>query len=269
MIVDGKQIASGLREKIIQRFEGKTKKEICFVIFGNDLASRQFIGMKCRFAESIGIPTKVVESPDTLSVEEISNVISEIADSDVGGIVIQLPLPKGVPVDEILNMVPPLLDIDILSEKAKEQYRNKVSDKIPPVSRAVKEILSFHNISLENKKILVAGTGRLVGEPVCNMLKSEGFNFDVIDKNTDTEKSANLFANADIVISGVGSSHMIKPDMIKDGVVLIDAGTSEQSGKIVGDVDPLCVDKASFITPVPGGVGPVTLASLFLNIPIK
>jgi methylenetetrahydrofolate dehydrogenase (NADP+)/methenyltetrahydrofolate cyclohydrolase len=98
------------------------------------------------------------------------------------------------------------------------------------------------------------------------MLQLKNIPFKVIDKDTDSNLSKNLISSADVIISGAGSSHMIKPDMIKEGVVLIDAGTSEQGGKIVGDVDPTCFEKAFLVTPVPGGVGPVTLASLFLNI---
>lgn len=266
MIADGKLVASKLKQKIIDNLKDKPKKEVCFVIFGNDPASEQFIGMKCRFAEALGIPTRVIEHPEDLSFDEIKKVIEEIVASNVAGIVIQLPLPQGLPVQDILNLVPVELDIDVLSLDSKTSYKNKTSSKIPPVSRAVSEIFDFYNIDLINKEVLVIGNGKLVGEPVSAMLQLKNIPFKVIDKDTDSNLSRNLISSADVIISGVGSSHMIKPDMIKDGVVLIDAGTSEQSGKIVGDVDPTCFDKALLVTPVPGGVGPVTLASLFLNI---
>ncbi len=266
MIIDGKLVADQLKKKIEEKLSGQTKKEVCFIIFGNNSASRQFIGMKCRFAESLNIPTRVIEHPENLSAEEAGKIISETAKEDIAGIVIQLPLPSGFPVEDILNMVPVELDIDVLSRKAKESYINKTSNKIPPVSRAIMEIFNFYNVSLTGKEILVIGTGRLVGEPVRNMLESLKVPFSVIDKDTDESLRKNLIASADVIISGAGSPYMIKPDMIKKGVVLIDAGTSEQNGKIVGDVDPTCESIASLLTPVPRGVGPVTLASLFLNI---
>lgn len=266
MIIDGKLVAAKLKEQIMEGAKDKPKAEVCFVIFGNDPASQQFIGMKCRFAKSLGIPTRVIEHPENLSFAEVSKVIEDIVSSDVSGIVVQLPLPVGLPAQDVLNLVPTHLDIDVLSENAKIEYKNGASSKIPPVSRAIMEIFDFYNISLKNKEILVIGTGKLVGEPVVAMLTSKGIPFRVMDKDTEPGLAKQLLMSAEIIISGAGSSHMIKPEMIHDGVVLIDAGTSEQNGKIVGDVDPTCAEKASFITPVPGGVGPVTLASLFLNI---
>lgn len=259
-------MASRLKENIVLNLKDKPKKEVCFVIFGSDPASEQFIGMKCRFAETLGIQTKVARHPETLSFEEIKVIIAEIANENVAGIVIQLPLPLGLPVQDVLNLVPERLDIDVLSDQAKLDYKNNVNEKIPPVSRAVSEILKFYNISLENKNILVIGSGKLVGEPVASMFESQNVAFNVIDKNTEIDLSGKMISSADIIISGAGSPHMIKPEMIKEGVVLVDAGTSEQNGKIVGDIDPGCAEKASLLTPVPGGVGPVTLASLFMNI---
>ncbi len=266
MIADGKLVSAKLKEKIILNLKDKPKKEVCFVIFGNDPASKQFVAMKCRFAESLGIKTTVEAHPESLSFDQVEKVIRDITSRDVVGMVIQLPLPKDLPTQEVLNMVPVELDIDVLSDKAKTLYKNKSIEKVPPVSRAISEILEFYNIEIENKEILIIGTGKLVGEPVSAMFKSKNIQFKVIDKNTDMSLSKKLIYSADIIISGAGSPYMIKPDMIKEGVILIDAGTSEQNGKIVGDVDPGCSDKAGLITPVPGGVGPVTLASLFLNI---
>lgn len=265
MIADGRLVAAGLKQKIKEKIEGQ-KKEACFIIFGNDPGSRQFISMKCKLAESLGIHTEVLEYTENISFEEIKEIIKKTSSRNINGIVIQLPLPTGFDTQEVLNLVPEELDIDVLGEKTKEDYKNGKTDKIPPVSRAVDEILNFYNVELNNKNILIIGSGKLVGEPVANMFKRRNVIFDVIDKNTDKEKSKKLISEADIIISGAGDSHFIKPDMIKEGVVLIDAGTSEQNGKIVGDIDPTCGIKASLITPVPGGVGPVTLSSLFLNI---
>ncbi|KND47735.1 MAG: methylenetetrahydrofolate dehydrogenase (NADP+) / methenyltetrahydrofolate cyclohydrolase [Parcubacteria bacterium C7867-006] len=266
MIADGKLVSDKLKKDIAHNLKNKPKKEVCFIIFGNDLASKQFIKMKCRFAESLGIPTRVFKDRENLSFEEVSSIVSSIVEQDIAGVVIQLPLPSSFPVQDVLNLVPVELDIDILSEKAKNEYKNGRLNKTPPVAKAVSEILDFYNVDLNNKNILVIGNGRLVGEPVQNMLTLKGIYFNTIDKNTDSNLSKSLIMSADVIISGAGSPHMIKPDMIKNGVVLIDAGTSEQAGKIVGDIDPGCFEKASLVTPVPGGVGPVTLASLFLNI---
>jgi methylenetetrahydrofolate dehydrogenase (NADP+)/methenyltetrahydrofolate cyclohydrolase len=163
-------------------------------------------------------------------------------------------------------MIPPHMDMDVLSTEAKSLFKNNKLNKIPPVARAVSEILNFYNVDMANKNILVVGTGKLVGEPVSSMLNLRNLVYKTIDKNTDENSKEELLKNADIIISGAGSPHFIKKEMIKPGVVLIDAGTSEQSGKLVGDIDPGCAEVASLMTSVPNGVGPVTMACLFLNI---
>jgi methylenetetrahydrofolate dehydrogenase (NADP+)/methenyltetrahydrofolate cyclohydrolase len=137
MIADGKLVSARLKEKIIDNLKDKPKKEVCFVIFGDDKASRQFIGMKCRFAETLGIPTRVIEHPEHLSFEEIKKIIEDIVTQDFAGIVIQLPLPSGLSTQDILDLVPSHLDIDVLGTKTKEDYKKGISNKVPPVSLSV------------------------------------------------------------------------------------------------------------------------------------
>lgn len=266
MIVDGKQVASRLKLKIQEKLKDGKERKVCFVIFGDDQGSRQFISMKRKFSESLGIGAEVLEYHDNPTFPEVKKIIDNIVSKNFSGIVVQLPLPRGLIVREVLNLIPPESDIDMLSEKSKELYKEGLSKKIPPVARAVLEILKFYNIGLNGKKILVVGKGRLVGEPVGNMLKLKKIEFQNIEKETDKTEKIKLLKEADIIISGAGDSYFIKPEMIRQGVVIIDAGTSEQEGKIVGDADPRCAEKALLITPVPNGVGPVTMASLFMNI---
>lgn len=265
MIADGKLVAEGLKKIIVDKIKDQNK-EVCFVIFGDDPGSRQFIKMKCRFAESLGIKTFVSEHPEDVTFDAVKKIIQDEVSKKHSGIVIQLPLPKNLDPQQVLNLVPEELDIDVLSDNTKKAYVSMTTNKVPPVACAIEEIFKFYEVTLEGKKILVVGTGKLVGEPVANMLRHNNVVFSQIDKNTPESDRKDLLKNADIIITGAGDSYFIKPDMIKDGVVLIDAGTSESEGKIVGDVDPACFEKASLVTPVPGGVGPVTLASLFLNL---
>lgn len=266
MIADGKLVSAKLKQKILETTQNIQNKKVCFVIFGTNAGSLQFIRMKCKFADSLGIETKVVQHSEQVSFDEVKNIMEGIASEKYSGVVVQLPLPSHLPTQEVINLIPVEQDIDVLSDKAKEDFLQGKSNRIPPVARAVFEILDFYKINLQDKKILVIGNGKLVGEPVANLLKIKSIPFDVVDINSDAETREKLIANADIIISGAGDPHFIKPEMIKEGVVLIDAGTSESGGKIVGDVDPSCYEKASLVTPVPGGVGPVTLASLFLNL---
>lgn len=246
MLVDGKKIANVLEDKLREKFSQLPQKKVCFVLLGDDPASKKFIEMKSKVAERLGIAVEVVH--EMVSFDKYD------------GVVVQLPLPEGVDTQKILDSVPLEKDIDVLSTEAKE------GNKVAPVAHAVFEILNFYNVDLNDKEILVVGNGKLVGEPVCRLLDQKNITYFVIDKNTDEQLKAERVASADIIISGAGVPHMIKPEMIKDGVVLIDAGTSEQAGKLVGDIDPTCEIKASLMTPVPGGVGPVTVMSLFENL---
>jgi methylenetetrahydrofolate dehydrogenase (NADP+)/methenyltetrahydrofolate cyclohydrolase len=246
MIADGKHIAQIMEEKLAKEFFQLSQKKVCFVLLGNDPASKKFIEMKSKVAVRLGIAVDVAQ--EMMSFDKYD------------GVVIQLPVPEGMDTQKILDSVPTEKDIDVLSTEAKK------TGKPAPVARAVFEILDFYKISLIDKEVLVIGNGKLVGEPVCSILAQKNIPYFVIDKNTDEQVRQEKIISADIIISGAGVPHMIKPNMIKEGVVLIDAGTSEQSGKLVGDIDPACGDRASLITPVPGGVGPVTVVSLFANL---
>jgi methylenetetrahydrofolate dehydrogenase (NADP+)/methenyltetrahydrofolate cyclohydrolase len=266
MIIDGRHIAKTLEQELAQILSTTPKKRVAFVLFGNDSSSIQFIGIKSRVAQRLGIETKTFQYEDINSTEQALLNINEIISESYDGIVVQLPLPVGMDTQVILNSIPVELDIDVLSDNAKESYALSSSHKIPPVAAAVQEIITSIGVDLKDKNVLVVGNGKLVGEPVGIMLKHEGVMFGVINKDTDEQVRNEKIKNADVIISGVGIPHLIKPDMIKPGVILIDAGTSEQSGKLAGDIDPECADIASYITPVPGGVGPITVIALFKNL---
>lgn len=266
MIIDGRKIAKNLEQGLKQKLEMEPKKSVAFVLFGNDPASLQFIGIKSRVAERIGIETKTFHFPDINLTDEALQNINEINKQEYDGIIVQLPLPTGIDTDIVLNSVPVEKDIDVLGDDAKKMYQSGTSKNIPPVAAAVWELLTSTDVDLKEKKILIVGNGKLVGEPVAMMFSREQIQYSVVDKNTDINERDEKLKNADVIISGVGIAHMIKPEMIKEGVVLIDAGTSESNGELVGDIDPECAKIASFITLVPGGVGPVTVVSLFNNL---
>ncbi|MDB5244329.1 MAG: Methenyltetrahydrofolate cyclohydrolase [Parcubacteria group bacterium] len=184
--------------------------------------------------------------------------------SEVDGIIVQLPLPKNMNTQDVLNSIPLEKDADVLCVNARDRFERGDRDAIlPPVVSAIQKILEKANISVADKKAVVIGAGFLVGAPVALWLRQQGADVSVV-----TLESGDLVASlrtADIIVSGTGSPHLIKPDMIKEGVVLIDAGSSELGGVVVGDADPVCAEKCSLFTPVPGGVGPVAVACLFEN----
>lgn len=266
VVIDGNKIANTLEEKLSTELLFSAPKKVCFVIIGGNAATEQFVKMKTRVAERTGIAVDIKKYTDIKTTNEAVTLVRELGEKDYDGIVVQLPVSEGIDTQVLLDAVPPLKDIDVLGTQAKESYAKGKIDRTPPVAQAVREILEAHDISLAGKRIVVVGQGRLVGEPVHLMLKRMKIRHDIIDIKTPEKEKLTLLKNADIIISGMGVPHAIKPEMIKKGVVLIDAGTSEQAGKLAGDIDPLCEAKSSLITPVPGGVGPVTVISLFRNL---
>ena len=176
-----------------------------------------------------------------------------------------MPLPAGYNSEKILNSIPQELDVDVLGEKSLKHFISACSP-IPPVAGAVAHILTNTSTSLTNKKVVIIGHGKLVGLPVSIWVKHQNSIPSIVDITTDEDTKLKLYKEADIVISGIGKPHHLKPEYFKEGVILVDAGTSEQSGVLAGDFDPSCATIASIFTPVPGGVGPLTVAHLFYNL---
>lgn len=265
MIIDGKKLAQEIENELLEKFKTLPAKKVVFVMFGENAASRQFMGIKSRTAERLGIQSEIKVFPETITTNEAVSIIKNMS-TDMDGVVVQLPLPKHLDAELILNAVPVEKDIDVLGMKTVENYITGVSNKMAPVAGAVEYILNSIDTDFNDKKVVIIGKGNLVGKPVAHMFDRAGISYDVITTSVDVEARNETIKNADIIVSGIGVPHFITPNMIKSGVVLIDAGTSEQSGKLVGDFDPACAEIASYITPVPGGVGPVTVVTLFKNL---
>lgn len=242
--------------------------ELHVIYVGENPTIEKFIGVKQRYGEKVGAKTIVHRFPSDISEEDLVRKIRRLgAEKNPGGMIVQLPLPKHFDTQKVLNAIPEEKDVDVLSEKACEKFAHCAHGEprfMPPVAGAVKVILERGGVKLPGKKILVIGEGRLVGKPVIAWLSRERADFTVA--NSKTANLPELLKKADIIISGAGKPGMIQPHMIKQGVVLIDAGTTEEAGKVAGDVDPSCAGKCSLFTPVPGGVGPVTVEALFQNL---
>lgn len=258
-LIDGKKIAGERAELLRKKIQSLTPKKVCFILFGSDPRSLAFIKMKEKVAKDIGVKTVVIQK-EVSTTEQAVRIVTEATLEGYDGIVVQLPLPKGIDEVSVLGVLPQELDIDIL---VPSDIENKT---LPPVARAVSWALDANNIRLGQNNIVILGAGRLVGAPVAKWLTNAGYIVAVVDEQTPDHEKISLIYSADIIISGIGVPHYIKPEMIKDGVVLIDAGTSESAGKLVGDIDPACYKKSSFYTPVPGGIGPMTVVALFENL---
>lgn len=251
MIIDGKKIAAEILARAKAHATKLTHPPKIVALSSSDApATRSYLGIKSRSAAEAGCEFEVRPYP------------SDFSDADA--VIIQLPLPADVDTKVALDALPVDKDADVLSGAARAKFENAEKNALlPPVVAAIAEILWINNINLQAKEAVVIGTGWLVGAPAATWLRQQGALVTVVDSSTD-DIEAPLLA-ADIIISGAGSPHLIKPEMIKEGVVLIDAGTSEQGGAIAGDADPACAAKCSIFTPVPGGVGPIAVACLFDN----
>lgn len=249
MIIDGKEIASDILARAKARAE-KLSHRPRVVAYAPEVtpATKSYLKIKQKYGNEAGC--------DFVVSEELS-----FADADAA--IIQLPLPSGVE-KEVLSAIPVSKDADVLSSSARTLFEKREEGYLlPPVVGAVQEILKQVQYDLKGKRAVVLGDGFLVGMPVKTWFAQEGADVTVVTR--DTRDITSVLTSADILVSGIGVAHFIKPEMLKEGVVLIDAGTSESSGVLVGDADPLCEKKCSLFTPVPGGVGPVAVACLFEN----
>ena len=233
---------------------------------GDDAVTLQYLAIKEKVAARLGVLCENVRLSSDVSEESIIAAINTASKKGCDGIVVQLPLPKGIDTDKVLQAIDTSLDIDFLTQQTASEFLSKDTLRMPPVARAVLECITSVRSDLSKEKIVVIGRGRLVGNPVSKLFSKMSLPFTVIDITTEESHKNALLKEATIIVTGAGSSHFITQEMISPGAILIDAGTSEMSGKIVGDVSPSCIDVAAYITPVPGGVGPLAVVSLFENL---
>ena len=237
-ILDGKKLSQKILNNLKKEIEKKQLKiKLAIVLVGDNQQSKIYIRKKKEACEKIGIEFKLFKfSSQIQEIELLKKIKTIIKDDSISGAVVQLPLPKHINTDQVLNLIP--------KEKDVEGF---ISSRESPVVCAIDHILKEYKISLKNKRIVLIGKGRLVGKPVSDWLKKQNLRFSNIDK----------IKQADIIISGAGERNLIKEKMIKKGAVIIDVG---------GDIDFESVSrKAGYVTPTPGGIGPMTVACLLEN----
>ncbi len=266
-IIDGKKIRNEILEEIKREISLLLFKPVfCDVLVGEDKVSMQYVQMKKQTAEAIGINFHNANFPASIKTEDLIKEIGILNKiPNMCGIIVQLPLPENLNRRAVLDAIDPRLDVDCLGTIASEEFYKGKTNFGFPTALACMELLDSTGISLKGKKITVLGYGDLVGKPVAALLKFRGLNPEIL--RSKTENKEEIMKQADVIISGMGQGKFITGDMIKSGVVLIDAGTSESGNSIVGDADFESVKNvAGFVSPVPGGVGPVTIAMLFKNV---
>lgn len=255
MIIDGRHIAKEILSQVRANVQKLGAVPIVRVItLAPSPATKSYLKIKEKQAREAGMKLEVLELQEDAGTDEVIHAIKSIG---ADAVLVQLPLPASIDTKEVLNAIPVERDADVLSDKARS------GSLLPPVVGAVKEILEHSQVSVEGKGVVVLGRGWLVGEPIAKWLEREGAL--VASYGKDDFDSSKL-KQADIIVSGVGQAGLIKKEDLKEGVVLIDAGTSESGGALAGDIEPDCAEVASVFTPVPGGVGPIAVAYLFQNV---
>jgi len=257
MLVEGKAIAADILDKVQTDVEALGRPvTMTAVTCAPNFETKKYLEMKEKRAAAVGVTLSVVELPEGTTTEEMASAVYKHA-QESDGVVVQLPLPEHIDKEVVLRAVPIDKDPDAFS------YGEKRDRMLPPVVGAIDEISTRHEIEWKNKKVVVLGQGTLVGKPAARYARKRGARVRVYEDGTLDQSS---LKTADIIISGIGQAHFITADMIQAGVILFDAGTSEDGGVLVGDVHPDAEKVAKLLTPVPGGIGPITIAYLLKNL---
>jgi methylenetetrahydrofolate dehydrogenase (NADP+)/methenyltetrahydrofolate cyclohydrolase len=264
-IVDGKTLANKLLNQLKTQIKTSgLKPHLAVILVGNDKPSETYVRKKKEAAQSIGVKFSLYKFSSSVKEEKLIAEIKKIQKQNLSGIIVQLPLPKGLDKKKVLNALNPEIDVDFLTWESLGKLVIADNSLIPPSPGAILEILNYYKVNLRGKHIVLVGQGDLIGKPLTNLFIHMPVTLTTCNK--DTKNLGELTRKADILISGVGKAGLIKADMVKKGAVVIDAGVSFVNKKMHGDVDFNAVSKvASLITPTPGGVGPVTVAKLLEN----
>jgi methylenetetrahydrofolate dehydrogenase (NADP+)/methenyltetrahydrofolate cyclohydrolase len=280
-LIDGKKVAADIREELKKKCDWLKSLALdvpglVTILVGNNPASESYVSSKAKACNEIGMKSKVEKLPETTTEQELLDLIKKYNDDEsYHGILVQLPVPKHIKEDKVIEAIDPCKDVDGFHPVSVGNLVIGKEALLPCTPHGVVELLKRYKISTEGKHVVVVGRSNIVGKPVANMLlqKKEGANAIVTICHSAAKDISLYTKQADILIAAIGRANFITADMVKDGAVVIDVGinrvedSSEKKGyKLVGDVDFTGVSpKTSFITPVPGGVGPMTIAMLLQN----
>lgn len=258
MMIDGRKIASEIYREVANEVSHlDVKPHLTVFTCAPNFETKKYLALKLRKAKDVGIGINVIEFPETITTEEVITSI-ERACIQTDGVVVQLPFPAHVDTDAVLASIPSIYDVDGVT------YNGREAKILPPVVGAIAEIALRQSVLFMGQNVTIVGHGRLVGKPAELWAKEQGAKVRVVTKDTNDLEEA--VRSAHILILGAGQAGLITPDMIAEKVVIFDAGTSEDSGELKGDAHPDCALKASLMTPVPGGIGPITVALLLKNL---
>ncbi|MCF7923929.1 MAG: bifunctional methylenetetrahydrofolate dehydrogenase/methenyltetrahydrofolate cyclohydrolase FolD [Candidatus Izimaplasma sp.] len=269
-ILDGKALAKKIRSKVKTETAELVEKynlipHLAVILIGNDPASETYVASKERASKRAGIKSTIIKKSPDISEKKLIKIIEELnQDNSVHGILLQLPIPKHIDSEKVINMIDPKKDVDGFSNYHVARLNKGLDALVPCTPLGIMEILSEYNINPEGKHAVVMGRSQIVGKPMASLLLKA--NATVTITHSRTKDLTSITKQADILVVAVGKAKMIDKKYIKPGAVLIDVGISRIDGKLYGDIDFENVkEEAGYITPVPGGVGPMTIAMLLQN----
>lgn len=265
-LLSGTGIAAQIRGELKEAIShSSVQPGLAVVLVGQDPASRIYVKFKTQASEEVGIYLETVELPEDITQKKLLKVIAKLNKSrSIHGILVQLPLPRHLSAYEVIEAIDPRKDVDGFHSENVGWLSIGEPRLMPATTKGILTLLEVSNIDVSGKHVVVVGASNIVGKPTAAALLNKNATVTVCHKLT--ENLAHHTKQADILITATGVPHLITADMVKEGVVVIDAGITRYEGKVVGDVDFEEVSKkASYITPVPGGVGPMTVASLLQN----
>jgi len=266
--MDGKVIAERIRKEIA----GKVAKlsspiGLGTILVGSDPGSVAYVDGKHKDCAEVGIKSIKVNLPDSVSTADVVAAVNKLnQDPNCTGFIVQLPLPSGIDVQEVLSAIDPKKDADGLTPTNLGNLVLSFNEIIPCTPKAIVALLSEYKIKLSGSRVLIIGRGLTVGRPLSILLSQKAINATITLAHSATSNLSALIKESDVVIAAIGSAHFVKPEMVKPGAVIVDVGITRVDNKLVGDVDPTVAQIASAMAPMPGGVGPLTRAMLLQNV---
>jgi methylenetetrahydrofolate dehydrogenase (NADP+)/methenyltetrahydrofolate cyclohydrolase len=265
-IIDGKALGAKVREEVAASVAELGQVGLATVLVGDDPASHIYIDLKQKAATQAGMDARDLKLPADTSEEELRATIAELnADDDVDGLLVQLPLPDHIDENRAIEAIAPEKDVDgIHPVNAGRLYLGRET-LVPGTPLGIMRMLDEYEIPLEGARAVVVGRSAIVGKPIAHLLLQRNATVTICHSRTQDLERHTL--DADVLVAAVGRTHLISADMVKAGATVIDVGMNrdESSRKVLGDVDPGAMERAAYMTPVPGGVGPMTIAMVLQN----
>lgn len=270
MIIDGKAVSKAVRERVAKETEELKAKGVtpglAVIIVGEDPASQVYVRNKEKACEEVGFYSEKFALPENTTQQELNSLVMELNErKDINGILCQLPLPSHLNDKEVINLINPIKDVDAFHPVNVGAIMIGDYNFLPCTPAGVMELIHSTGVDVAGKKAVVIGRSNIVGKPMAMLLLHENATVEIT--HSKTQNLSEITSGADILVAAIGKAKFVGADMVKDGAVVIDVGMNrDENGKLCGDVDFDAVkDKCSYITPVPGGVGPMTISMLLQN----